>query len=165
MNEVELTSEFMILIMRGILEKSNRTIDSFYRFFDDRFDEQREVAERFRTVFDTIAAHFPQEELAANFSRKAVFFALFAAIYGLQYGLASPKTTSPGEGRTIKPAKAKALKARVVQNIKTAGEKIAKESLPAPVSRSLRGATAHARERRIVIGFLTGADDDPCPIR
>jgi uncharacterized protein with ParB-like and HNH nuclease domain len=37
MNEVELSSEFMLLIIAGVLEKNNSTIDNYYKKFEDSF--------------------------------------------------------------------------------------------------------------------------------
>jgi Protein of unknown function DUF262 len=84
MTEVEMASEFMMYIMSGVLEKKTATIDLFYKHFDAAFPDRHEVERRFRTIFDTI------EDLFANdrhrvFNSRTMFFALFAAIYGLQF--------------------------------------------------------------------------------
>lgn len=47
--------------------------------------------------------------------------------------------------------------------LKNAGAQIKdKNNLPPRILKALRGATTHASERTVVIGFLAGKDDDPC---
>jgi hypothetical protein len=84
MNEVEMGSEFMMYIMSGVLEKKTGTIDAFYKQYDASFPDRTEVERRFRIVFDTI------DDLLGNginrlFKSRTMFFALFAAVYGLQF--------------------------------------------------------------------------------
>jgi hypothetical protein len=84
MMEVEMASEFIMFIMSGTLEKKTGTINSFYQQFDVAFPERQEVERRFRLVFDTI------DDLLGNgihklFKSRTMFFALFAAVYELQF--------------------------------------------------------------------------------
>lgn len=49
------------------------------------------------------------------------------------------------------------------EQLKNAGAQIRdKNNLPSRILKALRGATTHASERTVVIGFLAGKDDDPC---
>lgn len=151
MQEVELTSEFMLLILRGVLEKNPKTIDSFYKKFDRQFEEGAEVATRFRAALDTIEAAITPQIISELFRNRTIFYALFAAIYGLQYGLRSASDT-----KKLKHEKPRPLKPGMVEQMKTAARNIKSGDVPAAVARSSRGATSHAKPRRIVIGFLTG---------
>jgi uncharacterized protein with ParB-like and HNH nuclease domain len=54
MNEVEITSEFMLLMMDGVLEKSNKTIDAYYLKYDAKFEDASEIINRFRATMDSI---------------------------------------------------------------------------------------------------------------
>jgi Protein of unknown function DUF262 len=91
MNEVELTSEFMLLIVQGILEKKNATINDFYEKYDKGFPDGPEVARRFRSTFDAIETLLAHSVITKLFRKKTLFFGLFSAIYAMQYGaLRSP---------------------------------------------------------------------------
>jgi uncharacterized protein with ParB-like and HNH nuclease domain len=81
MNEVELTSKFMILILSGNLSKDNKTIDTIYKKYDEEFPDRREVTNRLRETFDWIDGHISLEQLKLLFSSRTVFFAMFATIY------------------------------------------------------------------------------------
>jgi uncharacterized protein with ParB-like and HNH nuclease domain len=159
MNEVELSSEFMIFILQGILEKTNRTIDNFYSRYETSFDDSTEVSTRFRTTFDTIESLLSKELIATLFSNRTTFYALFATIYGLHFRLRSPKAKY---GR-LTHEKAKPIRSSMAGQLKNAVAQIKdKNNLPPRILKALRGATTHASERTVVIGFLAGKDDDPC---
>jgi hypothetical protein len=84
MTEVEMASEFMMFIMSGVLEKKTATIDLFYKQNDSSFPDRQEVEKRFRVVFDTID-DFLRHGMHRLFNTRTMFFALFAAVYGLQF--------------------------------------------------------------------------------
>jgi len=158
MMEAEITSEFMLLIMRGIIQKSNATIDGYYRQYDEDFPGSAEVATRFRGTMEALETLFGPQEIADHFSNRSIFYALFATVYGLQYGLLDPK--KPYSRLTKeKPAPVKNV---VVQHIKAAAGKLKKGDVPPDVLKASRGATAHAKIRRTLIGYLAGKDSDPC---
>lgn len=160
MNEVELSSEFMLLIMRGILEKNNKTIDSFYDTYDSKFPGASEVAYRFRATFDSIESLFSENEMDDLFSTRTIFYALFATIYGLQFGLRSPTKSYASLSRQ----RPKSIKPSVIGHIKKAAAAIADERVPPNVLKASRGATSDASQRRIIIRYLAGKDNDPCPL-
>jgi hypothetical protein len=170
MDEVELTSEFMMLIMEGILEKNKSTIDAFYRDFDDEFPDEREVASRFRMTMDKIEAMFPNGELEVLFRNKTMFYALFVAVYGAQFGLRAPtEGTNPPKGRIFQahiPLLKQAprpISPALVERMVQGAEEIRLRDAPDDVQKATRGSTAHASSRRVVIRHLTGPDNDPCP--
>ena len=168
MNEVEITSEFMQLIMDGVLEKDNTLLSSYYRDFDETFPDQREVEARFRFVMDYIERHFPESAIKV-FSGRTLFYALFATIYGLQYGLRMPP-----EGRRfskgalfaahvpLEKASPRAISRQLIDNIHRSAALIQSDKAPENVLRATRGATSHAVSRRAVICFLAGDENDPC---
>jgi hypothetical protein len=169
MNEFELTSEFMMLIMRGILEKNNTTIGEFYREHDGEFAEAHEVSKRFRKTMDTIEASFNADEIAALFSSRTVFYALFASIYGMQYGLRDqPRPIeSFKDMQPIGHKKPSPIRSEALTKMREAGNAIVKRSahpLSRKVEKAIRGATTDASARRILIRFLTGAFN-PCRTR
>jgi hypothetical protein len=166
MNEVDLTSEFMILIMQGQLEKNNTIINAFYRDFDASFPDEQEVANRFRTTLDRLETLFSAATISSYFRTRTMFYALFATVYGLLYGLrntSNGRTDKPGENyEPLINARPKQIRPDIVKNIVQSASEIRQGEMPEEVLRAVRGGTSHASQRRIVIGYLAGKDDDPC---
>lgn len=161
MNEVELSSEFMLLIINGILGKDNKTIDRYYKKYDPErsFNDGPEVAQRFRSTFGVIDSLVQQDTIKKFFNNRTLFYALFATVYGLQYGLRSPTK----EDQPLARAKAKPIKTAVIEHIRNAGARIAaQDRIPERVSEALRGATTDPGSRKAVIKFLAGKENDPC---
>lgn len=156
MGEVELTSELMLLALDGVLGKNQKTIDRYYDYFEKDFPESKEVAARFRTTMDTIEDRFSLDSDEGKlFRNRTVFYALFAAIHGTQFGLR--KTPTDIKKHTKLPhAKAKPISAELVKQIKQSAAKLKSGDVSAEVARASRGATAHAGQRKIIIDFLTG---------
>jgi uncharacterized protein with ParB-like and HNH nuclease domain len=157
MNEVELTSEFMLLIMNGVLEKNNKIINKFYDDYDSKFSDRARVSDRFRTTFDTIEALFSGEVIVDLFSNRTLFFALFATIYGLQFGLRAPVETIP----SLSKKKPKPIKSGTVDRIQRRARRIKAKNIPENVLKAVRGATTDAATRRVLINYLAGIDS-PC---
>lgn len=157
MLEAEMTSELMLLIMSGILQRKSTTLEKYYDDYDDVFPGSDQVAQRFRNTFDTIERNFTGEEIRRLFSNRSIFYALFATVYGVQYGL-----PTPGKKYLALPAmKPAPLKSAVIANIKTSADRIKNDTAPLKVLRAARGATAHEKSRRTLIGYLAGKDA-PC---
>jgi uncharacterized protein with ParB-like and HNH nuclease domain len=156
MNEVELVSEFMLLITNGVMEKSNATISKFYKRYDDKFTGSKEVAKRIRKVFDTIDTTFTEREIKEYFSNRTIFYALFAAIYDIHFGI--PKLSNQGIKLKI-GKKAAQVAPKSVAKIKAAARAILSRHVPRRVFKATRGATTHASERRVMISYLTTGKD------
>jgi hypothetical protein len=160
MNEVELTSELMILIINGTLEKTKETLDKYYEDYDAAFPDRVEVESRIRTTFDTIDESFGKDVMSELFRNKTLFYALFATIYGVQFGLRSPAKKYNQLSRQQKHA---SLKRNLIERIKKAASDIKDDTVPQDVLKAARGATTHASQRRVIIRYLAGRDNDPCP--
>ncbi|MBJ7405938.1 MAG: DUF262 domain-containing protein [Bradyrhizobium sp.] len=155
MMEVEMASEFMMYIMTGVLEKKSATIDSFYKQFDATFADRQEVERRFRTVFDTI------DDLLRNgihrfFSSRTMFFALFSAVYGIQF---EGRPSSPGRlklsdiGRLSKDRPAPLtpeMTGRLIRNATA----IKNRQAPEAVLKARQSGTTDATNRRALINYL-----------
>lgn len=168
MHEVELTSELMILMIQGVLGKSKSNIELFYKSLDEDFPDAGEVSTRFRDVFDFIAGHFSTEDIIEFFGRRSIFYAVFAAVYGLRYELRdandfNARVLSTGSA-IIKKAKARPIERSMISNILHATKAISyQENVPPMVARALRGATTDTSSRRLLIKFLTSEGNNPCP--
>jgi hypothetical protein len=145
MFEVELSSELMILILSGISEKTPRIISKYYKDYDNEFKAGAEVARRFRCVFDTINAVF-SEVMITHFRMRTLFYALFAAVYDLQFGF--------GSDLGVKKATARKLTATQIEVIKRAGSKIQGKTAPEVVMRATTRRTTHVKERRDLVKYL-----------
>jgi hypothetical protein len=163
MNEVELTSEFMLLMMDGVLEKNNKTIDAFYLKYDARFDDSAEIINRFRTTMDSIETLVSKDVVSGLFRNKTMFYALFSIIYGLQYGLTSPPDKPPNNHVRLMKDKPKVIKPAIIDHLRRSALAIKKKTASQDVLKILRGSTAHATSRRTLIAYLVGRDNDPCP--
>jgi hypothetical protein len=165
MNEVEMTSEFMLLIMDGVLEKNNKTIDAYYKEYDGRFGDAKEVANRFRSTLDAIETLLPKDVVSGLFRNRTLFYALFASIYGLQYDIRPTPNKVPASDKHALLSRKKpiAVKGNIIDHLKRSALAIKNKTAPADVLEVLRGSTAHAGGRRTIIKYLVGRDNDPCP--
>ncbi len=168
MDEVELTSEFLMAIMDGVLEKEASMIGAFYRDFDKEFADKEEVSSRYRLTMDRLDATFRKD--MSIFRNRTMFYALFTTVYGLQYGLtAPPKLRRPPAGWLLKNHQSlprrtpRPLRKEMTDQIRQAGQAIKDGTAPEEVLRATRGSTSHANTRRTLIGYLAGAADNPCP--
>jgi hypothetical protein len=163
MSEVETTSEFMVLIMSGILDKDAKTIDRFYENFDSVFHDRAEVERRFRLVFDTI------DDLLVNdrhelFNTRTMFFALFAAVYGIQFETRTPYVLKPKAKLDLIPLpkdKATPLAPEARGRLLKGAEAIKKRQVSDHVLSATQRATTDANNRRTLINFLVGKSDGP----
>jgi hypothetical protein len=164
MDEVELTSEFMLLVMDGVLSKRKDVIDRFYKVYDNTFPDVKEVSRRIQGTLDRIESLFPKEVIVKLFSNRSTFFALFAIIYGSQYALRNPSPIAKLAQRApLKKERAAPLKAGLAEQLKQAALALKEQTAPADVLKVARGAVTDAGARRKVIGYLAGDGNNPCP--
>ncbi len=161
MNEVELISEFMLLILNGILAKSKPVLDRYYEVFDEVFRDGTEVARRIHVTFDALEGLLGKEGIAAGFSTRSMFFALFASVYGLQFEIRNP--VGIGEWQPLKREKVKSLPDDLAERLHVAAASIKDGTAPGEVLKATRGATTDTKSRRAIIDHLLGKADNPCP--
>lgn len=89
MDEVEMVSDFALLMYKGISTKSKPSLDKLYKDHDERFREKVVIKDRFRIVMDYIEDKLGTELNYMEFRKKTLFYALFALVYDLHYGLKS----------------------------------------------------------------------------
>lgn len=143
MDEVEFTSELMILIIKGITEKSDKVIRNFYREYDTVFNEGEEVARRFRNVLDFVNDKFAND-MKPLFYKKTVFYCLFASLYDFLYGLASP----------LRPRRPNTVPRLIADRVRKAGQLLYEGKAPIAVIEATQKRTSHARSRRLVTDYL-----------
>jgi Protein of unknown function DUF262 len=155
MMEVEMASEFMAYIISGVLEKKTATIDSFYKYYDAAFPDHHEVERRFRIVFDTIE-DFLRNGIHLLFKSRTMFFALFAAVYGLQF---EPRAPTHGRLRLseiphLSKDKAAPLTPEMRGKLIRNATAIKDRQAPEAVQNARRSGTTDASNRRALINYL-----------
>lgn len=143
MADIELTSELMIFIIRGITEKSDPTITKAYSDYDVKFPASQVVAKRFRHVFQVIDDSL-LEVVQKHFNTRTKFYAIFTAIYDIVYGIQSELKTGP----------AKPLTSLAIAGLRRAGELISEVQAPIEVLTAIKRTPSHARERKTLVNYL-----------
>lgn len=144
MEEVELTSEFSLLMLKGITGKTQVAINKIYRDKDADFPEREEIERRFRYIMDLIGDKFGEEIRFMPFKKKTLFYSLFAVLYDLTYNLKSPL------GK-IRP---NILTQETIATIKRAGDAIQNKVAPEAVMAAVAKRTTHPSSRVSVINYL-----------
>jgi hypothetical protein len=158
MSEVELTSEFMIFIMSGILEREQKTLDRFYEIYDSEFSDRQEVERRFRLTFDTLDDLFTNgnHEL---FNTRTLFFAVFIAVYGMQFEMRIPPTGRHQKLAPLSKDKAVSFSPEMRGQLLGSGRAIKNKQAPEAILNGLRGATTDPGARRALVNYLSGKED------
>jgi len=146
MEEVELTSEFAIMILKGISGKNKRTINKIYEDKDSVFVEQSEVENRFRIIMDSIDDKLGNEIRHSAFRKKTLFYSLVAFFYDNQFGLKS----------TLEPMSRKPISNEKLSQVKLAGERIQSKTAPVKVMEAVARRTTHPGSRLTVLRYLKG---------
>jgi hypothetical protein len=94
MLEVELTSELMIAQIAGMQDKK-KSIDQFYKDYDDKFAQRQVNERRFREVIDTINDSLHEYLDESEFSRAPLFYTLYCVIYHREHGLPNVSIKTP----------------------------------------------------------------------
>ncbi len=144
MDEVELTSEFAMLMLKGITGKSQSAIGRIYKDKDAEFPEREEVERRFRQVMELIEDKFGEDLRFTPFKRKTLFYSLFAVLYDLLY------SSKPLSGK----ARANTIAPEAIAMIKRAGDLMQKKTAPDLVMEAVARRTTHLSSRTTVVRYL-----------
>lgn len=144
MDEVEETSDLIMMMFEGIRSKSQTALNNFYKTYEDEFPYQQEIEKRFNIVMDRIDDLIGINIAETEFSRKPLFNTLFVFIYDLSYGLNHEIEKSA-------PAK---LPPELKDAILKASNKIKHGDLSDELIKVLRGATANKASRILRFNFL-----------
>ncbi len=80
MEEVEISSEFALLMLKGLTGKTQASINKIYNEKDAEYPECAEVERRFRIIMETIDNYLGDGLKYIPFSKKTLFYSLFAFI-------------------------------------------------------------------------------------
>jgi hypothetical protein len=144
MDEVELTSELVLLILKGLSQKTQKAIDKAYATYDVTFPERNEAVRRFRTVMDSIANKLGPEISGLAFRGRPLFYDLFAYFYDLQFGL----------GTSMSKGKPKSISGAQIERVRVVSEKISRQTAPEAVLNAVARRTTHLASRRAIVKYL-----------
>jgi len=104
MAEVEMTSDLVMNIMKGLTGKTQRRLDAIYKEYDQSFESAEEVKRRFRHMMESIERLLGGRLRSTVFRSKVYFFSLFVFLYDRFYELGSNldrrKPEAPDAGLT-----------------------------------------------------------------
>jgi len=92
MAEVELTSDLILLIYNGTFGMSQKILNTAYKDYDDKFQNQNEVERRFQSTMDALDETYGNEIAKSVFNTRLLFHPLFARFYDLLFGINSALT-------------------------------------------------------------------------
>lgn len=147
MEEVELTSEFLLLISNGrVTGKTKSTIDNAYRDWDEEFPSARATRIRFERTMDLIDAKFDEvlRSGTTTLSSRTTFYSLFASLYLDAYE--DRAASERGKALTLPDSK--------FSWILTASERIAAGRAPESVLDAVARRTTHVGSRRTVTRYF-----------
>ncbi|MGC2160518.1 MAG: DUF262 domain-containing protein [Silvibacterium sp.] len=145
MNEVEITSEFAQFMMRGLVGKTQKGIDSLYGDYDETWRARQEVERRFRHCMDEIDKTIGSVLAKTAYKNRAAFFGLFCAVYNAVFGLESTLVKQRAEPL------ASTFKARVL----AVSNSIQNQTAPKRVLESLARRTTNIDSRKAFFLHLT----------
>lgn len=144
MAEVEITSEFAQLMLKGIVGKTQKAIDRLYSDLEEAWPERTEAERRFRHCMDELDNTVGIDLANAAFTNRAAFFAIFAVIYHLAFEIESP----------LKKKKAEPLPTNFRARVLKTSDTIRTGKAPDKVMESLARRTTHKDARKTVIEYL-----------
>lgn len=146
MEEVELTSELVLLMVRGSISgRDQSALNAIYRANEESFPPAKEVARRFRFVMDSIDEKLGDVLPDTAFTRKALTYSLLAATYDLHYGI----------GSELVKARPRKISAAKMQWIAKAGREIKEQTAPEELLEQISRRTTHPATRAALVEFLT----------
>ena len=152
MEEVELVSEIVYMMLNGLSGRSQKALDSLYKANEESFPGEAVVAKRFRVLMESVNENLGQKLPDLAFSRKTLIYPLLTAFYELLYGLESD----------LKPKKPKQVPQRQAQWIAQAGIRISNGTAPEDLLELISRRTTHPGTRSAVFDYvLQASSPDP----
>ena len=90
MAEAEAVSECLLLMLHGITAKRQTDISKWYKAYEDELPQADALRSRFEHVINVLTRTVGDRLPKTRFTRPALFFSLFAAVYDHMYTLKSP---------------------------------------------------------------------------
>lgn len=87
----------MVLLLDGFQDKK-KSIDNFYRKFDENFPDREKIQHKFESVIDVVNETFPESLQQLNFRRVPLFYTLFSVVAHRLFGLSGEELPIPRKG-------------------------------------------------------------------
>jgi len=144
MLEVELVSELLMFLERGLERKNQRQLDTYYRDREDTYSGAEEAIRRFENVFNGVAPIYQHEPTLTSFRNQSWFFAIFAAAYQAAYR------------QPIRRARARQPKVKASLRVAARlDQRLRRQQVAAGLLKALRGAAADKASRQQRIAFVS----------
>ena len=140
MAEVEITSEFAQLMMKGVVGKTQKAIDTLYEELEDEWPERAEVERRFRHCMEELDNTVGADLANTQFRNRAPFHGLFAAVYNAAFDI----------GSALKKKKSEPLPANFKARVLKISDTIHDVKAPDKVLEALARRTTHKDSRKTV---------------
>lgn len=145
MQEVEVMNDLFTIVMSGLIDRSPKIIDGYYEKYDAEFLDKDEIVNRIKSTIHVIDSLVGKELKKLAFNKPQLFYALFAVIYDIRYGLKSSlKKTAPKKINTD----------LLKNNIIRMSRQIDQNRIPDKVFISLTKGTNRLNARKNVFDFL-----------
>jgi hypothetical protein len=144
MAEVEITSEFAQLMIKGVVGKTQKAIDKLYEDLEDEWTERTEVERRFRHCMEEMDNTISADLANTAFTNRAAFHGLFAAVYHAAFEI----------GSLLKKKRAEALPANFKARVLKISDTIRAARAPDRVMEALGRRTTHKDSRKTVIDYI-----------
>jgi hypothetical protein len=144
MGEVEITSEFAQLMIKGLVGKTQKAIDNLYQELDEEWPERGEVERRFRHCMDEIDTGVGADIANTAFTNRAAFYALFVTVYVAAFEM----------GSLLKRKKAGPLPTAFKTRLMKTSDAIRNQTAPEKLLESLARRTTHKDSRKTVVDYL-----------
>jgi len=144
MEEVELTSELALLLIKGLSGKSQSSIKRIYKDKEEEYPEREEVERRIRIIFDSIEDKIGSDMRFLEYHKKALFYSLFSYLYHIQFGIDSQ----------LRASRPKTISDRDISRIIDIDKKIKEKKAPKQVLDAAARRTTHLQSRKILINYL-----------
>lgn len=82
MNEVELTADIFIAFIHGV--QNRKKIKTYYKLYDDQFEQQSEIENDFDEIISFITSIYGENLKKSAFRKPALFYSLVISLYSLK---------------------------------------------------------------------------------
>jgi hypothetical protein len=151
MDEAEMISDLIMLMINGLEGKKQSAITKFYETYEESFEPSEQVYQRFGEVLERIESTIGNILPDSTLSRKTIFPLVYAFYYDMMYGLGSDmKMTKAQDTPDIAIS-------MIAINAALSGDD---QALPSVVSKALRGSTNSLVSRQGIHNFFKTVYDD-----
>lgn len=147
MKEVEVVSDLLMNMTKGLSGKSQPRIDKYYEANDSKWEGRNIAADRFRHTIETIDRLVGSSMGASAWRSEVNFFTLFVVVYDLEWGLGSPLVKA-------RPAK---LDSSFATRFAEVGAILRSGDVPDKVLDAMQRASADLGRRRTRFEFVKNA--------